>query len=167
MSQQDVRRAVLAAAKTDQDALKAKCFALIMMGRHVEALEVAHLPQMANCLHLERAYCIWKVTGTNAALAELGETAGEGEQHLKALLLMLVGRSDEALKMLEGLLQGAKGDKQAVCELVCHMLLIFMSISSGELPADWLTQGAEGTCSTSLSLGRNSYCISVTPHPCT
>jgi hypothetical protein len=117
-----VHGAVLAASKQDQDALKAKCFALIMTGRHAEALKVARLPQMVNCLHLERAYCIWKAIGTNAALAELGEAAGEGEQHLKALLLMRVGQADKALKILEGLLQGAKGDKQATCELVCNML---------------------------------------------
>jgi hypothetical protein len=110
--------AVLSGSKHDDLALQAKCFALIMMGRHSEALDVACLPEMAKCLHFEKSYCCWKVNGASAALTELEAAESEGEQHLKALLLMRKARADEALTLYQHLLPQAKGDKQAVCEMV-------------------------------------------------
>ena len=81
-----------------------------------------HSPVFQANAALERAYCAWKVKGATAGLTMLQASNGEGEAHLKALLLMRTGGAKEAHRLYAELAKSAPADKQASIELVCLSL---------------------------------------------
>ena len=113
-----VASAVLANRSGDEDALAVKLFALLTSSRHADALSMlendSNLQQKAR---LEKAYCIWKVHGVQAALDTLAQPLSTAEKHLQALLLMRAGQHATAQEQYASLLTAVKGDKQAATEL--------------------------------------------------
>ena len=119
-----VHRAVLASAPQDADALAVKLFSLISSGRHADALSfIDSNTTLAPRSLFERAYCTWKAGQTEAALQLLQDANSEAEQHLKALLLTRTGEHASAHELYTKLIKSAKGNKQAVVELVCSRFI--------------------------------------------
>ena len=114
-----VRDAVLAAEPSDSNAQAVKLYALVSCSRYADALSfIVGTPGLAARAQLEHAYCTWKTGHTADALQLLQDAAGDGAQHLKALLLTRMGEHAAAHELYTKLCRGVKGDKQAVIELV-------------------------------------------------
>ena len=110
-------RAVLAKDAHDEDALRAKVHALLMLERYGDAQQLQSTRVISP---LENAYCVWKTKGARCALPLLQSASDAGSLHLKALLLMRTGQPEQAAELYQSLLPTVRGDKQAVLELVRH-----------------------------------------------
>lgn len=114
--------AVLAASKGDKDALKAKLYAQIMLGRSADALQLieAH-SSIATDVAFEKAYCLFRVGTLDAALEQLQGSDDEGSQHLTAIIQMRKKQSQAASAVYSALAPKVKGNKQGAMELVCRL----------------------------------------------
>lgn len=125
--------AVLESTKGDKDALKAKLYAQIMLGRNEDALHLIQTQKsIAAEVVFEKAYCLFRTGSLDAALELLQGAEDEGSQHLLAIIHMRQKHSQAASTVYSTLAPKVKGNKQASIELVCTLFTSPTSIKTTE-----------------------------------
>lgn len=121
--------AVLESFKGDKDALNVKVFALLMIGRFEEALELIRSKKalQTHC-KLEHAYCLYKCGDLEAALETLNGSSDEGSLQLTAMVHIRAGSTDKASEVYRSLVPKVASDKQNAVELVRLSKLTVMAI---------------------------------------
>jgi tetratricopeptide (TPR) repeat protein len=105
------------------DALKAKLYAQVMLGRHDDALQLIQASEsIASEVQFERAYCLFKTGRLDAALKLLQGADDEAALHLCAIIHMRQKHSEAASEVYTSLAPRVKGNKQAAVELVSQIL---------------------------------------------
>ena len=111
--------AVLKGLKGDIDALKVKVFALLMIGRFQEALDlIKSTTSLQKQSVLEHAYCLYKCGELAAALELLVSSDDEASLQLTAMVHMRAGNAEEAADAYRKLVPKVAADKQSRIELV-------------------------------------------------
>lgn len=111
--------AVLTSAKGDKDALKAKLYANIMLGRNDDALQLIQSQKsIAADVVFEKAYCLFRTGRLDAALELLQGAEDEGSLHLSAIIHMRQRHTQAASAVYSSLAPKVKGNTQGAIELV-------------------------------------------------